>query len=147
MSAPGLEGTRPPAASRRPLRDVGDRGATALSRKVLEKIAGQVAKDETFAGGRSGGFLGIGAQADMSARPKADVELAGNIASLRIEVGLPYPVPIRQAADQLRDRISGRITELTVMVRPLSAAKVLAERMAVEFQAVMEGLAGTSDAA
>ncbi|WP_342023392.1 Asp23/Gls24 family envelope stress response protein [Arthrobacter citreus] len=112
MSAPGIEGTRPPAG-RRPLRDVGDRGATALSRKVLEKIAGQVAKDETFAGGSSGGFLGIGAQPDVSARPKTDVELAGNIASLRIEVGLPYPVPIRQAADQLRDRISHRITELT----------------------------------
>ena len=112
MSAPGIEGIRP-AVGRRPLRAVGDRGATALSRKVLEKIAGQVAKDETAAGGSSGGFLGIGAQPDLSARPKTDVELTGNIASLRIQVGLPYPVPVRQTADQLRERISHRVTELT----------------------------------
>lgn len=109
MSAPGIEGTRP----RQPLPEVGDRGTTALSRRVLEKIAGQVAKDETAAGGRSGGFLGIGAHADLAARPRTDVELAGNVASLQLEVGLPYPMPLRQAADQLRDRMSARITELT----------------------------------
>ena len=112
MSAPGIEGDRAPSP-RRSLPDVGDRGATALSRKVLEKIAGQVAKDETYAGGSSGGFLGLGAQADFSARPRADVELAGNVASLKVEVGLPYPAPLRQLADQLRDRMSARITELT----------------------------------
>lgn len=112
MSAPGIEGFRAPSA-RPPRREVGDRGATVLARKVLEKIAGQVAKDETYAGGSSGGFLGIGARADLSARPQADVELAGNVASLRVEVGLPYPVPLRQATDQLRDRISSRVTELT----------------------------------
>lgn len=112
MSASGIDGARLQAPSQ-PRPEVGDRGSTRLSRKVLEKIAGQVAKDETFAGGSSGGFLGIGAQADLSARPQADVELAGNVASLKVEVGLPYPAPLRQLADQLRDRMSGRITELT----------------------------------
>ncbi|MBF6620029.1 MAG: nuclear transport factor 2 family protein [Patulibacter sp.] len=43
-------------------------------------------------------------------------------------------------ADFLTTDADGQITELTVMVRPLSAANVLAERMAVEFQAVMEAL-------
>lgn len=112
MSAPGIERGRAPDA-RPPRREVGDRGTTVLARKVLEKIAGQVAKDETDAGGTSGGFLGIGAQADLSARPQATVELSGNVATLRVEVGLPYPVPLREAADRLRDRISGRVTELT----------------------------------
>lgn len=103
---------------RRPRRAVQDRGSTSISRKVLQKIASQVARDETQAGGTSGGFLGIGAQADFSARPDAEVELAGNIASLRVTVGLPYPVPLRQATDELRHRIAGRITELTgVQVR------------------------------
>lgn len=112
MSAPGLQGARTPGG-RRPRPEVGARGTTVLSRKVVEKIAGQIAKDETFAGGSSGGFLGIGAQADLSARPRADVELAGNLASLKVEVGLPYPVPLRQATNQLRDRICGRLTEMT----------------------------------
>ena len=112
MSAAGIQSALSPGA-RQPRLAVGDRGVTVMSRKVLEKIAGQVAKDETFAGGRSGGFLGIGGRADVSSRPQANVELAGNVASLSVEVGLPYPVPLRQAADQLRDRISRRITELT----------------------------------
>ncbi|WAP52107.1 Asp23/Gls24 family envelope stress response protein [Arthrobacter sp. ATA002] len=112
MSAPGIEETRPPGP-RRSRTEVGERGATVLSRKVLEKIAGQVVKDETFAGGSSGGFLGIGARGDLSARPRTEVELAGNVASLKVQVGLPYPVPLRQAADALRGRMSDRITELT----------------------------------
>lgn len=93
--------------------DPASRGQTAMARKVLEKIAGQVAKDETFAGGSSGGFLGMGARADLSARPEADVELAGNTAVLRVRVGLEYPLPLRAATEQLRRRIAGRVTELT----------------------------------
>ncbi|MBD8042550.1 Asp23/Gls24 family envelope stress response protein [Arthrobacter sp. Sa2BUA2] len=105
-------------ASGRSRRDVGSRGNTSMSKKVLEKIASQVARDETEAGGTSGGFLGIGSRADFTARPDADVELAGNIASLKVTVGLPYPLPLRRATDQLRQRIAERVTELTgVQVR------------------------------
>lgn len=112
MSAAGIQDVRSTAARRQSL-DVGDRGRTVLSRKVLEKVAAQIVVDETFAGGSSGGFLGIGARADLTARPDAKVELAGNVASLKVEVGLPYPVPLRQATDQLRDRISSRVSEMT----------------------------------
>ena len=102
----------------RPARDINERGETVLARRVLEKTASQVARDETFAGGSSGGFLGIGARADLSARPDASVELAGNVASLRVTVGLPYPIPLRQATEELRRRIAERVTELTgVQVR------------------------------
>ncbi|MCC3275459.1 MULTISPECIES: Asp23/Gls24 family envelope stress response protein [unclassified Arthrobacter] len=102
----------------RPARDINDRGETVLARRVLEKTASQVARDETFAGGSSGGFLGIGVRADLSARPDASVQLAGNIASLKVTVGLPYPVPLRQATEQLRRRITERVTALTgVQVR------------------------------
>ena len=80
---------------------------------MIEKIAGQVASDESSAGGSSGGFLGIGTRADLSARPKASVELTGNIATLRVEVGMLYPVPLRQATEELRRRIATRVTELT----------------------------------
>lgn len=112
MSSPSTQ------AALRPARDINDRGETVLARRVLEKTASQVARDETFAGGSSGGFLGIGARADLSARPDASVELAGNVASLKVTVGLPYPIPLRQATEQLRRRITERVTELTgVQVR------------------------------
>ncbi|CEA09481.1 hypothetical protein BN1051_02851 [Arthrobacter saudimassiliensis] len=84
-----------------------------MARQVLEKIAGQVTADETAAGGGSGGFLGFGSSADLSARPRTSVELAGNIASLQVEVGMPYPVPLRAEADRLRGRLTARIGELT----------------------------------
>lgn len=93
--------------------EAGTRGQTVLAARVIEKIAGQVASDEASAGGSSGGFLGIGTRADLSARPKASVELAGNIATLRVEVGMLYPVPLRQATEELRRRIATRVTELT----------------------------------
>lgn len=93
--------------------DIDSRGQTVLADKVIEKIASQVASDESVAGGSSGGFLGIGTHADLSARPKASVELTGNIATLSVEVGMLYPVPLRQATEALRQRIWTRVTELT----------------------------------
>ncbi len=93
--------------------DLASRGQTVLAGKVIEKIASQVASDESAAAGSSGGFLGIGTHADLAARPKASVELTGNIAALSVEVGMPYPVPLRQATEALRQRIRARVTELT----------------------------------
>ncbi|MET4145852.1 Asp23/Gls24 family envelope stress response protein [Arthrobacter sp. UYCo732] len=93
--------------------DIDSRGQTVLADKVIEKIASQVASDESVAGGSSGGFLGIGTHADLSARPKASVELSGNIATLSVEVGMLYPVPLRQATEALRERIRAKVTELT----------------------------------
>ena len=99
-------------------RDAGSRGRTVLSERVLEKIAGQVAGEVSFAGGSSGGFLGVGGHADFSARPTASVKLAGNIAALSVSVALRYPVPLRQATEQLRQRIITRVEALTgVQVR------------------------------
>ncbi|GAA1496380.1 Asp23/Gls24 family envelope stress response protein [Paeniglutamicibacter kerguelensis] len=115
MNPQGSHALPLPGAGRRgaDLDEMGSRGQTFLADKVIEKIAGQIASDESSAGGSSGGFLGIGGHADLSARPKASVELAGNIATIRVEVGMLYPVPLRQATEALRQRIRTRITELT----------------------------------
>lgn len=93
--------------------EAGTRGHTFMAARVVEKIAAQVASDESSAGGSSGGFLGIGTRADLSARPKASVVLTGNIATLSVEVGMLYPVPLRQTTEDLRRRIATRVTELT----------------------------------
>lgn len=89
--------------------ETGARGQTVLAARVIEKIAGQVVRDESSAGG----FVGIGPRAGFSARPKASVELSGNIATLSVEVGMLYPVPLRQATEALRRRIRTRVTEMT----------------------------------
>lgn len=89
------------------------RGQTVLADRVIEKIASQVASDESVAGGSSGGFLGIGTHADLEVRPKVSVELNGNIATLSVEVGMPYPVPLRRSTEHMRQRIRTRVSEMT----------------------------------
>jgi uncharacterized alkaline shock family protein YloU len=89
------------------------RGRLVLSKQVVEKIAGQVASEIGTAGGRSGGFLGIGAHTDLSARPDVDVELAGRTATLAIAMAVAYPVSIRQATDRVRDQVTRRVQALT----------------------------------
>ena len=75
MRPPGAHALPTPGAgeSVEDLGETGARGKTVLAAKVIEKITAQVASDESSAGGASGGFLGIGASADLSARPKASV--------------------------------------------------------------------------
>lgn len=93
--------------------DAASRGKLILSEKVVGKIAAQAASEVSAAGGSSGGFLGIGTHHDFSARPKVEVELSGNIASLRVSVGLPYPGPLWQAAEDVRQHITARVSVLT----------------------------------
>lgn len=89
------------------------RGQLVLAKQVVEKIAGQVASEVGAAGGRSGGFLGIGAHSDLSARPQVDVELAGRTATLAIDIAVAYPVSIRQATDRVREQVTRRVHALT----------------------------------
>ena len=89
------------------------RGRLVLAKQVVEKIAGQVAGELATAGGRSGGFLGIGARTDLSARPKVDVELSGRTATLSLEMAVAYPVSIRQTTDRVRAQVTRRVTDLT----------------------------------
>ncbi|MFC7302743.1 nuclear transport factor 2 family protein [Streptomyces monticola] len=50
-----------------------------------------------------------------------------------------------EGCDFLRTDDTGRITELTVMVRPLSAAQALAAAMGAEFERVEREAAGSQD--
>ncbi len=89
------------------------RGATVIADKVFEKIAGQAASEVATARGRSGGVLGIGSDADADARPKVDVDLSADSVDLDVSVGIAYPGSIRSAAQQVRERVTERVQELT----------------------------------
>lgn len=88
------------------------RGELVVSRRVVEKIASQAAVEIAAAGGRSGGFLGVGSHADLSSRPKVDVDLSGHTATIMVEVAIAYPSPIAAAAEQVRRRMMSRVGEL-----------------------------------
>lgn len=84
-----------------------------MNHKVVEKIASQAASEVATAGGSIGGVFGIGSHTDLSARPKADVELSGRTASVDLTITVAYPTPIRHAADQVRQHVVDRVGELT----------------------------------
>ena len=91
------------------------RGRLTLERKAVERIAAQAASesDSGRTGGVSGGFLGLGAQSDLTAKPATTVELVGQTATVSVEVTVAYPAPIRQATDAIRRQVMDRVHQLT----------------------------------
>ncbi|SEQ31433.1 Asp23/Gls24 family envelope stress response protein [Microlunatus flavus] len=89
------------------------RGTLVVAERVLEKVAAQAATEVPEVSGRSGGFLGIGTDADPAARPKVDVTLSSESADLSIAVGIAYPGSIRRAAAALRQHVTHRVEALT----------------------------------
>jgi uncharacterized alkaline shock family protein YloU len=106
---------RVPDASRAPGTDPRSRGHLVLERKVIERVAAQVASesDSGRTGGVSGGFLGFGTRTDLSALPATSVELVGRTATVRLDLTVAYPTPIRTATDQIRRRVMSQVRALT----------------------------------
>ena len=109
MSAPATTRPAPGGAGTSPRH----RGSLVVAERVLEKVAAQAASEVGPVSGRSGGFLGIGADADPAARPSVDVTLSGSSADLSLSVGIAYPGSIRAAAAELRDHVARRVEALT----------------------------------
>lgn len=86
-----------------------------VQKKAMERVAAQAASesDSGRTGGVSGGFLGFGTSSDLSARPATTVELVGQTATVKVEVTVAYPAPIRQATHAIRQQVMQRVHELT----------------------------------
>lgn len=93
--------------------DVESRGRLEIAGKVVEKIASRAAGELDVVGGSSGGFLGVGDHAELSARPKARVQLSGQVATIALTVGVRYPAPLRRTGEELRRHVRSQVTELT----------------------------------
>lgn len=90
----------------------GQRGSLELSRGVLEKIAGQAAREVTAVGGVSGSLLGIGGRVDLDARPQASVTLVGDRTEVRLRVDVGYPRSLSAATDAVRANVVERLRTL-----------------------------------
>ena len=112
MTAPVTAPTLPAALL--PERDdPRNRGRLVMTKRVIEKVAGQAAAEVATTSGRTGGLLGIGATVDAGARPSVDVDLSAASADLSIKVGIRYPGSLRRAAQQVREHVTRRVEELT----------------------------------
>lgn len=93
--------------------DAASRGRLEIAEKVVEKIASRAAGELEAVGGSTGGFLGIGDHVELSARPRASVQLSGQVATIELTVGVRYPVPLRRTGEELRQRVRSQVTKLT----------------------------------
>lgn len=89
------------------------RGKLVIPEKVIAKVASQAAAEVPLVGGGAGGFLGVGAHTNFDVKPKADVELSGQLATLTLNLGVRYPTPLRQATDTIRRHVMQRVHTLT----------------------------------
>lgn len=93
--------------------DPAHRGRVSLDDRVVEKIAGQAASEVATAGGRSGGFLGIGGEADLATRPEVSITTSGRTVVLSLRLGLAYPASIRESTEAVRRHVASRVEALT----------------------------------
>lgn len=89
------------------------RGTTSVPASVVARIAEQAAWEDPRVGSDAGGVLGLGARRDFATRPTAECDLYGQVAVVRLDVGLVFPVPLEPALRNLHDRVRHRVEGLT----------------------------------
>ncbi|WP_052273949.1 Asp23/Gls24 family envelope stress response protein [Arthrobacter sp. L77] len=102
----------PTPSTRSATSDPSTRGTLVIAERAIEKVASNAASTVPGVSGPTGGFLGLGARHKETARPKADVQLNGLIASLRLEVGITYPAPLKQTTELLRATVRDDVSRI-----------------------------------
>lgn len=92
--------------------DPSTRGTLVIAERAIEKVASNAASNVPGVSGPAGGFLGLGGRHNDTGRPKADVQLNGLIASLRLEVGITYPAPLKRTSELLRERVREEVSRI-----------------------------------
>ncbi|KAA0918332.1 Asp23/Gls24 family envelope stress response protein [Dietzia sp. ANT_WB102] len=89
------------------------RGSTTIPPSVVARIAEQAASEVPRVGGAAGGVLGVGARRNFDSRPSAECDLYGQVAVLRIDVGMAFPVDLASTSRRLRQHVIKRVESLT----------------------------------
>lgn len=93
------------------------RGSLRIGERVVEKIAARAAREATGA-----------AAPDTKLRdPKAGVKLRDDHATVRLDLDVPYPGPVKDVAGAVRQRVRSDVERLTGM--PVVRIDVVVARM------------------
>ncbi|WP_283137215.1 Asp23/Gls24 family envelope stress response protein [Rhizohabitans arisaemae] len=84
------------------------RGVTVVPGRVVAKIAAEAAGEVDRASGIQRGRVG-----SLWTGPKASAKVDGSIASVRLDLAIRYPEPVRQVTAEVRDHVQRRVHELT----------------------------------
>lgn len=89
------------------------RGSLTIADRVVEKTASEILKGIPGVGGTTSGFLGIGGNDSLDARPSVSVTLSGRSCVLDVRLGLRYPLPISQTTESVRETLRTEVESLT----------------------------------
>lgn len=98
---------------RQVLRRADPGGRLTISERVVAKIAAQGAAELTGLGVGGASLVRFGRTESGTRRPSVDVVLAGALVSLTVECGLPFPVDVKAATEELRRGLRAHVTHLT----------------------------------
>lgn len=116
-----------PAGSPGPRSGAEERGSLEVHSTVVRKIA-EFAADETAGTRRRGRSLAGVGMGDQGATAKIDGH--GDEVSVKLEVALQYPSPVRETAEKVRRRVAeeiGRITGYRVGAVQLTVSALVSE--------------------
>ncbi|MHA3705100.1 Asp23/Gls24 family envelope stress response protein [Jatrophihabitans sp. YIM 134969] len=88
---------------------VEQRGTTTLADAVVEKIAATAA---TEVDGAQGLRRHLAGRAVGSPAVRADVDLDGSVAALRLQIAVEFPKPVRTVTRDVRAHVVARVREL-----------------------------------
>lgn len=89
------------------------RGTTSVPASVVARIAEQAASEVSQVGAAAGGLLGVGSRRNFNARPSVECELYGQVAVLRMDVGMAFPTPLAPTAHRLREHVQTEVKRMT----------------------------------
>lgn len=97
-----------PRADRSPTRPPEERGTTTVADVVVERTAAQVAREVGAATGLRRHVAGRG-----FGRPavRAHAEVDGAVTSLRLDLGVQFPAPVRQVTREVRTHVVDRVSQ------------------------------------
>ncbi|WP_326644014.1 Asp23/Gls24 family envelope stress response protein [Streptosporangium sp. NBC_01755] len=107
----GTERSAPPAVPAQPSQRAVPaelRGRTDISNRVVSRIAAGAAREVAR-------VRKVGEQGPLSFRGGTRAAVDGTLATLRLDVTVEYPAPIREVADEVRRHVAERIMTLTGM--------------------------------
>lgn len=93
--------------------DPGNRGALELRERAVARLVVAAASEVHDVAAPVSRVLGQAlGSADLDGRVKADVTVAGDVATVRVSLSVRWPAPIAEVADAVRTRVTERLSEL-----------------------------------
>lgn len=96
--------------------DAGDRGRLDISRRAVERIVVAAAAEVGPAAAPVHRLLGQAVRGpDVEGRPTARVTVAGDLVTAELSMSTPWPSPVVDVADRVRQRVTERLASLAGM--------------------------------